>query len=94
MQERKSIQNTIDQDLEKLELVSSRLQLKVELDKYNNNDNNNNDNNIINKTESQYFITRITNLIKSEIKSIEDIFIASLSTDHSNDEFFEKEESD
>jgi hypothetical protein len=71
MQERKNIQNTIDQDLEKLKLVSSRLQLKVEVDKYNNNNNNN----IINNTESQYFITRITNLIKSEIKSFEDIFI-------------------
>lgn len=33
----KNIQNLIDQNLEKLNLVSSRLQMKVELDKYNNN---------------------------------------------------------
>ena len=75
MQERKNIQNTIDQDLEKLELVSSRLQLKVELDIFNIIII------IINKTESQYYITRITNLIKSEIKSFEDIYLSSIQMD-------------
>lgn len=63
----KNIQNLIDQNLEKLNLVSSRLQMKVELDKYNNN--------IGNKTQSQQFITRIINPIKTEIKSFEDIHI-------------------
>jgi ABC-type phosphate transport system auxiliary subunit len=58
----KNIQNLVDQNLEKLNLVSSRLQLKVELDKYNNNNNGN-------KTQSQQFITRIINPVKSESKS-------------------------
>jgi signal transduction histidine kinase len=97
----KNIQNLVDQNLEKLNLVSSRLQLKVELDKYNNNDNNNNNNG--NKTQSQQFITRIINPVKSESKSFEDIYIlspigqivastnnASIGMDHSNDEFFIK----
>ena len=91
----KNIQNLIDQNVEKLNLVSSRLQMKVELDKYNNN--------IGNKTQSQQFITRIVNPVKSEIKSFEDIHIlnpmgqvvastnnASIGTDHGNDEFFIK----
>jgi signal transduction histidine kinase len=94
----KNIQNLVDQNLEKLNLVSSRLQLKVELDKYNNNNNNNG-----NKTQSQQFITRIINPVKSESKSFEDIYIlssigqivastnnASIGMDHSNDEFFIK----
>jgi signal transduction histidine kinase len=95
----KNIQNFVDQNLEKLNLVSSRLQLKVELDKYNNN--------IGNKTQSQQFITRIINPVKSEIESFEDIYIlspmgqivasannstnnASIGMDHSNDELFIK----
>src|SRR5919106_4590471 len=65
----KNIQNLVDQNLEKLNLVSSRLQLKVELDKYNNNKGN--------KTQSQQFITRIINPVKSESKSFEDIYILS-----------------
>ena len=91
----KNIQNLVDQNLEKLNLVSSRLQLKVELDKYNNNKGN--------KTQSQQFITRIINPVKSESKSFEDIYIlspmgqivastnnASIGMDHSTDEFFIK----
>jgi signal transduction histidine kinase len=91
----KNIRNFVDQNLEKLNLVSSRLQLKVELDKFNNN--------IGNKTQSQQFITRIINPVKSEIESFEDIYIlspmgqivastnkASIGRDHSNDEFFIK----
>jgi signal transduction histidine kinase len=91
----KNIRNFVDQNLEKLNLVSSRLQLKVELDKFNNN--------IGNKTQSQQFITRIINPVKSEIESFEDIYIlspmgqivastnkASMGRDHSNDEFFIK----
>jgi signal transduction histidine kinase len=93
--EEKNIDNLIDQNLEKLNLVSSRLQMKAELDKYNNN--------IGNKTQSQQFITRIINPIKAEIKSFEDIHIlnpvgkvvastnnASVGTDHSHEEFFIK----
>ena len=92
----KNIQNLVDQNLEKLNLVSSRLQLKVELDKYNNNNNGN-------KTQSQQFITRIINPVKSESKSFEDIYIlspmgqivasinnASIGRNHSTDEFFIK----
>jgi signal transduction histidine kinase len=92
----KNIQNLVDQNLEKLNLVSSRLQLKVELDKYNNNNNGN-------KTQSQQFITRIINPVKSESKSFEEIYIlspmgqivastnnASIGRDHSTDEFFIK----
>jgi signal transduction histidine kinase len=92
----KNIQNLVDQNLEKLNLVSSRLQLKVELDKYNNNNNRN-------KTQSQQFITRIINPVKSESKSFEEIYIlspmgqivastnnASIGRDHSTDEFFIK----
>jgi signal transduction histidine kinase len=91
----KNIQNLVDQNLEKLNLVSSRLQLKVELDKYNNNNGN--------KTQSQQFITRIINPVKSQSKSFEDIYIlspmgqivastnnASIGRNHSNDEFFIK----
>jgi signal transduction histidine kinase len=91
----KNIQNLVDQNLEKLNLVSSRLQLKVELDKYNNNNGN--------KTQSQQFITRIINPVKSESKSFEDIYIlspmgqivastnnASIGRNHSTDEFFIK----
>jgi signal transduction histidine kinase len=93
--QKKNIQNQIDQNLEKLNLVSSRLQMKVELDKYNNNTGN--------KTQSQQFITRIINPIKTETKSFEDIYIlnpmgqvvastnsTSIGTDHGNDEFFIK----
>ena len=91
----KNIQNLVDQNLEKLNLVSSRLQLKVELDKYNNNNGN--------KTQSQQFITRIINPVKSESKSFEDIYIlspmgqivasinnGSIGRNHSTDEFFIK----
>lgn len=69
--------------------------MKVELDKYNNNTGN--------KTQSQQFITRIINPIKTETKSFEDIYIlnpmgqvvastnsTSIGTDHDNDEFFIK----
>jgi hypothetical protein len=93
--QKKNIQNQIDQNLEKLNLVSSRLQMKVELDKYNNNTGN--------KTQSQQFIIRIINPIKTETKSFEDIYIlnpmgqvvastnsTSIGTDHGNDEFFIK----
>ena len=88
----KNFQDLFDHNIEKLKLVSSRYQLKVELDKYNNNLNN--------KNESQ-FINRIINSIKPEIKGFEDIMIldpfgkviASTNNDyigtiHTNDKFF------
>src|SRR5918996_312924 len=91
----KNIENLIDQNLDKLNLVSSRLPMKVELDKYNNN--------IGNKTQSQQIITRLINPVKAGIKSFEDIHIlnpmgrvvastnnTSVGTDHGNDEFFKK----
>lgn len=88
----KNFQDLFDHNIEKLKLVSSRYQLKVELDKYNNNLNN--------KNESQ-FINRIINSIKPEIKGFEDIMIldpfgkviASTNNDyigtiHTTDKFF------
>jgi signal transduction histidine kinase len=91
----KNFQDLFDHNIEKLKLVSSRYQLKVELDKYNNNNNNLN-----NKNESQS-INQIINSIKPEIKGFEDIIIldpsgkviASTNNDyvgtiHTNDKFF------
>ena len=90
----KNFQDLFDHNIEKLKLVSSRYQLKVELDKYNNNNNQNN------KNESQS-INQIINSIKPEIKGFEDIIIldpsgkviASTNNDyvgtiHTNDKFF------
>jgi signal transduction histidine kinase len=91
----KNFQDLFDHNIEKLKLVSSRYQLKVELDKYNNNNNNLN-----NKNESQS-INQIINSIKPEIKGFDDIIIldpsgkviASTNNDyvgtiHTNDKFF------
>ena len=63
----KNFQDLFEQNIEKLKLVSSRYQLKVELDKYNNNSDN--------KTNSQKTINQIINSIKPEIKNFEDIVI-------------------
>jgi len=89
----KDIQDLFEQNIEKLKLVSSRYQLKVELDKYNNNGDN--------KNNSQKIITQIINSIKPEIKNFEDIMIldpdgkvvastnnAYLDTIHIEDKFF------
>ena len=89
----KNFQDLFDHNIEKLKLVSSRYQLKVELDKYNNN-------NLNNKNESQS-INQIINSIKPEIMGFEDIIIlnpsgkviASTNNDyvgtiHTNDKFF------
>jgi signal transduction histidine kinase len=91
----KNFQDLFDHNIEKLKLVSSRYQLKVELDKYNNNNNNLN-----NKNESQS-INQIINSIKPEIKGFDDIIIldpsgkviASTNNDYvgtiyTNDKFF------
>src|SRR5688572_18306608 len=90
----KNFQDLFDHNIENLKLVSSRYQLKVELDKYNNN-------NIENKTHSQNIINQIIYSIKPEIKNFEDIMIldpngkvvastnnAYVGTSHSDNKFF------
>jgi signal transduction histidine kinase len=89
----KNFQDLFDHNIEKLKLVSSRYQLKVELDKYNNN--------VDNKNESQRIISQIINPIKPAIERFEDIMIldpfgkvvastnnAYVGTSHINDQFF------
>ena len=65
----KNFQDVFEQNTEKLNLVSSRYQLKVELDNYNNN----------NKSESQKIMNEIIQAIKPEITKFEDIIILDLS---------------
>jgi len=92
----KNFQDVFEQNNEKLNLVSSRYLLKVELDNYNNNNNNNN-----NKIASLKIMNQILNLIKPEVTKFEDIIILNLSgkvvastnntylgTIHTNDTFF------
>lgn len=91
----KNFQDVFEQNNEKLNLVSSRYQLKVELDNYNKNTNNNN------KTASQKIMNQILNAIKPEITKFEDIIVLDLSgkvvastnntylgTIHTNDIYF------
>ena len=93
----KNFQDVFEQNNEKLNLVSSRYQLKVELDNYNKNTNNNNNN----KTASQKIMNQILNAIKPEITKFEDIIVLDLSgnvvastnntylgTIHTNDIYF------
>jgi signal transduction histidine kinase len=90
----KNFQDVFEQNNEKLNLVSSRYLLKVELDNYNNNNNNN-------KIASQKIMNQIINSIKPEVTKFEDIIILNLSgkvvastnntylgTIHTNDTFF------
>ena len=70
----KNFQDVFEQNNEKLNLVSSRYQLKVELDNYNKNTSNNN-----NKTTSQKIMNKILNAIKPEIRKFEDILVLNLS---------------
>src|ERR687898_1172818 len=90
----KNFQDVFEQNNEKLNLVSSRYQLKVELDNYNKNTNNN-------KTASQEIMNQILNAIKPEITKFEDIIVLDLSgkvvastnntylgTIHTNDIYF------
>jgi signal transduction histidine kinase len=92
----KNFQDVFEQNNEKLNLVSSRYQLKVELDNYNNNNNSKN-----NKIASQKIMNQILNSIKPEVTKFEDIIILNLSgkvvastnntyldTIHTNDTFF------
>ncbi len=87
----KNFQDVFEQNTEKLNLVSSRYQLKVELDNYNNN----------NKSESQKIMSEIIKAIKPEVTKFEDIIILDLSgkvvastnntylgTIHNNDTYF------
>jgi signal transduction histidine kinase len=69
----KNFQDVFEQNNEKLNLVSSRYQLKVELDNYNKNNSNNN------KTTSQKIMNQILNAIKPEITKFEDILVLNLS---------------
>jgi signal transduction histidine kinase len=69
----KNFQDVFEQNNEKLNLVSSRYQLKVELDNYNKNTSNNN------KTTSQKIMNKILNAIKPEIRKFEDILVLNLS---------------
>ena len=91
----KNFQDVFEQNNEKLNLVSSRYQLKVELDNYNKNTNNNY------KTASQKIMNQILNAIKPEITKFEDIIVLDLSgkvvastnntylgTIHTNDIYF------
>ena len=91
----KNFQDVFEQNNEKLNLVSSRYQLKVELDNYNTNSNK------INKIASQKIMNEILNAIKSEVTKFEDIIILDLSgrvvastndtyigTIHTNDTYF------
>ena len=65
----KNIENVIEENLEKIKLISTRLQFKIELDKYNNN---------IDRNQSQISMNNIINPIKSAIKNFEDISIRDL----------------
>ena len=69
----KNFQDVFEQNNEKLNLVSSRYQLKVELDNYNKNTSNNN------KTISQKIMNEILNAIKPVITKFEDIIVLNLS---------------
>jgi signal transduction histidine kinase len=92
----KNFQDIFEQNNEKLNLVSSRYQLKVELDNYNKNSNNNN-----NKIVSQKNMNEILKAIKPEVAKFDDIIILDLSgkvvastnntllgTIHNNDTYF------
>ena len=88
----KNFQDVFDQNNEKLNLVSSRIQLKEELDNYNNN---------YNKSKSQNIMNEILKAIKPVVTKFEDIIILDLSgkvvastnntylgTIHTNDTYF------
>ena len=65
----KNTEDVIAENLEKIKLISTNLQLKIELDKYNNN---------IDRNKSQVSMNNIINPIKSTIKNFDDIFILDL----------------
>ena len=59
----KKIENVIEENLEKIKLISTSLQLKIELDKYNNN---------IDRNKSQVSMNNILNPIKLVNKNFEE----------------------
>jgi signal transduction histidine kinase len=65
----KNTEDVIAENLEKIKLISTNLQLQIELDKYNNN---------IDRNKSQVSMNNIINVIKSTNKNFEDIFILDL----------------
>ena len=65
----KNTEDVIEENLEKIKLISTNLQLKIELDKYNNN---------IDRNKSQVSMNNIINPIKSAIKNFDDISIRDL----------------
>ena len=65
----KNTEDVIAENLEKIKLISTNLQLKIELDKYNNN---------IDRNKSQVSMNNIINPIKSTIKNFDDISIRDL----------------
>jgi signal transduction histidine kinase len=66
----KNFQDAFDQNNEKLSLVSSRMQLKQELDNYNNN---------YNKSKSQNIMNEILKAIEPAVTKFEDILVLDLS---------------
>lgn len=81
----------LQNSLERLESFTTRLQLKIELDKFNTSQD----------TKSQEFINNLILQVKSQIPSIKDISVLNtegtvvastvkdeIGTDHANDEFF------
>ena len=92
----KNFQDVFEQNNEKLNLVSSRYQLKVELNNYNNNNSTKD-----NKIASQKIMNEILNGIKPVVTKFEDIIILNLAgkvvastnntylgTIHTNDTYF------
>ena len=65
----KNTEDVIAENLEKIKLISTNLQLQIELDKYNNN---------IDRNKSQVSMNNIINVIKSTNKNFDDIFILDL----------------
>jgi signal transduction histidine kinase len=87
-----NIEDLIEETHEKIKLISTRLQLKIDLDKYNNN---------INRSEALVFLNKTINTIKSAINNFEEISIYDLtgtivastnnsviSRNYANDKFF------
>ena len=67
--EKINIENVIEETREKIKLISTRLQLKIDLDKYNNN---------IDRGESLAFLNKTINTIKSAINNFEEISLYDL----------------
>ena len=64
-----NIKNVVEDTREKIKLISTRLQLKIDLDKYNNN---------IDRGQSLLFLNKTINTIKSAINNFEEISLYDL----------------